>query len=62
MYKHCSTEESALRQRQFENCLLELMHQTPYSQITIGDLCDRMQLSRKSFTATSAARRIAFTP
>lgn len=49
MYKHCSTEESALRQRQFENCLLELMHQTPYSQITIGDLCDRMQLSRKSF-------------
>ena len=49
MYKHCSTEESALRQRQFENCLLELMQQTPYSQITISDICDRMKLSRKSF-------------
>lgn len=49
MYKHCSTEESARRQRQFENCLLELMQQLPYSQITIGDICDRMKLSRKSF-------------
>lgn len=49
MYKHCSTEESARRQRQFENCLLELMQQLPYSQITIGDICDRISLSRKSF-------------
>lgn len=49
MYKHCSTEESALRQRQFENCLLELMQQASYPQITVGDICDRMLLSRKSF-------------
>lgn len=49
MYKHCSTEESTLRQRQFEQCLLELMQQIPYSQITISDLCEQMNLSRKSF-------------
>lgn len=49
MYKHCSTEESALRQRQFENCLLDMMQQVPYNQITIGDICDRIGLSRKSF-------------
>lgn len=49
MYKHCSTEESAQRQREFEYCLLELMQQIPYTQITIRDICDRMNLSRKSF-------------
>ena len=49
MYQHCSTEESALRQREFENCLLELMTQAPYSQITISDICQRVGLSRKSF-------------
>lgn len=49
MYKRCTTEESALRQQQFTQCLLKLMQQTPYHQITVGDICTRMALSRKSF-------------
>ena len=49
MYKHCNTDDSARRQRQIENCLLEMMKTTPYSQITIGDICLKIGLSRKSF-------------
>ena len=49
MYRHCNTEESALRQKQLEQCLLEQMSSVPYSQITVSDICDRAGLSRKSF-------------
>lgn len=49
MYKHCNTEESARRQRQIELCLLDMMQVTPYAQITIGDICQQVGLSRKSF-------------
>lgn len=49
MYKHCTTEESVLRQRQLEGCLLELMQTIPYSHITIGHICQRADISRKSF-------------
>lgn len=49
MYKHCATEESARRQRQLEGCLLELMLQNEYPQITISHICDRAGISRKSF-------------
>ena len=49
MYKDCITEESARRQRQLEQCLLELMLTMPYSQITISDISDRAGISRKSF-------------
>lgn len=49
MYKHCATEESVQRQRQLEQCLLELMLTQNYPQITIGDICDRAGISRKSF-------------
>ncbi len=49
MYKHCNTEDSARRQRQLEQCLLELMAETPYSRITIGEICDHAGVSRKSF-------------
>ena len=49
MYKHCATEESARRQRQLESCLLELMLQQEFSQITISHICDRAGISRKSF-------------
>lgn len=49
MYKNCATEESARRQRQLEQCLLELMLTEAYGQITISDICDRAGLSRKSF-------------
>ena len=49
MYKHCTTEESVLRQRQLEKCLLELMQAVPYPQITIGHICQQADISRKSF-------------
>ena len=49
MYKHCNTEDSARRQRQLEQCLLELMAEVPYSAITIGQICERCGISRKSF-------------
>ena len=49
MYKHCTTEESVLRQRQLERCLLDLMHTLPYAQITITNICDAAGISRKSF-------------
>ena len=49
MYKHCATEESARRQRQLEQCLMELMLTESYAQITISHICDRAGISRKSF-------------
>lgn len=49
MYKQCATEESASRQRQLEQCLLELMLAGDYSQITISDISSRAGISRKSF-------------
>ena len=49
MYRHCTTEESVRRQRQLEQCLLELMQSFPYSQITVSHVCDLAGLSRKSF-------------
>lgn len=49
MYKHCATEESVRRQRQLEDCLLELMLTVEYPHITVGDICDRAGIARKSF-------------
>ena len=49
IYKDCVTEESARRQRQLEQCLLELMLTGDYSQITISDISSRAGISRKSF-------------
>ncbi len=49
MYKHCTTEESVSRQRQLEQCLMELMQTVPYTHITITHICDGAGISRKSF-------------
>ncbi len=49
MYKLCKTEQSAARQRQLEQGLLEVMKQKRYDEISISDLCDRMEIPRKSF-------------
>lgn len=49
MYKHCNTEEGAIRQRQLEQYLLELMAAQSYPQITIGQICEQAGISRKSF-------------
>ncbi len=49
MYKICKTEESARRQRQLEQGLLDMLHTRDYGDITVSDLCDKMGVSRKSF-------------
>ncbi len=49
MYKLCKTEQSQRRQREIENALLELMLHSRYEDITVSDLCARIQLPRKSF-------------
>ena len=49
MYKLCKTEQSAKRQRQVEQALLDLMLEKPYQEISITELCERMQMPRKAF-------------
>ena len=49
MYKQCKTEQSASRQRQLEAGLLQLMSIKRYEDITVSDLCDFLQIPRKSF-------------
>ena len=49
MYKLCKTEQSTQRQRQLERGLLQLMQVKRYEEISISDLCERMQIPRKSF-------------
>ena len=49
MYKLCKTEQSARRQRQLEQGLLEMMKHHRFEEISVSDLCDRMNLPRKSF-------------
>ena len=49
MYKLCKTEQSASRQRELEQGLLKLMLQMSYDEISISELCDRLQIPRKSF-------------
>lgn len=49
MYKLCKTEQSAVRQRILEEGLLEAMSVCHYDEISVSDLCDRMQIPRKSF-------------
>lgn len=49
MYKQCQTEQSAARQRQLEQGLLEAMLHQQFDQITISDLCVGMDIPRKAF-------------
>lgn len=49
MYKFCKTEQSANRQRQLEQGLLQLMLIRRYEEISVSDLCDHMNIPRKSF-------------
>lgn len=49
MYKHCTTEESVLRQRRIEQCLLENMRRCAYSSISVSDLCAQAGISRNTF-------------
>ena len=49
MYKLCKTEHSAARQRELERGLLAAMLVQPYDEISVSDLCDQMNIPRKSF-------------
>lgn len=49
MYKQCRTEQSARRQRQLEQGLLEAMLKRHYDDISVSDLCDEIGVPRKSF-------------
>lgn len=49
MYKLCKTEQSARRQRELEYCLLDMMSVRHYDEISVSDLCDHINLPRKSF-------------
>lgn len=49
MYKQCKTEQSAQRQRQLELGLMQAMLNQNYEDISVSDLCDQLQVPRKSF-------------
>ena len=49
MAKKCTTEKTANRQRWMENGLLELMQSYKFEEITVTDLCQHLNLSRRSF-------------
>ncbi len=49
MYKICKTEQSYKRQRELEAGLLQLLLRKNYEDISVSDLCEYMQVPRKSF-------------
>ena len=49
MYKLRKTEQSAKRQREIEMAFLDLMSKKSYSEITITELCETLNMPRKTF-------------
>ena len=49
MYKQCRTEQSAARQRQLEQGLLQVMLKRQYDEISVSDLCAEIDVPRKAF-------------
>ena len=49
MYKMCQTEQSAARQKELEQGLLAAMESTRFDELTVSELCQRMEIPRKSF-------------
>lgn len=49
MYKFCKTEQSFQRQRELEQGLLAMMEHHRFEEISVSDLCDRLNIPRKSF-------------
>ena len=49
MYKLCKTEQSANRQRQLEQGLLQAMLTQQYDEISVSDLCLQLSIPRKAF-------------
>ena len=49
MYKLCKTDQSTKRQREIENCLFEIMKTQKFEDITVTQLCEKMNMPRKAF-------------
>ncbi len=49
MYKLCKTEQSAARQRELERGLLQTMATVRYEDINVSELCQKLEIPRKSF-------------
>ena len=49
MYKLCVSEQSAQRQRELEAGLLSLMQTRRYEDISVSELCEQLNIPRKSF-------------
>ena len=49
MYKICRTEHSAKRQRELEKGFLQLLQKRRYEDISVSDLCEYLQIPRKTF-------------
>ena len=49
MYKICTTQTARQRQRELENGLLRFMLHHQYENIIVSELCDSLQIPRKSF-------------
>ena len=49
MAKICISVKTAFRQRWIENGLLEMMQEKKYEDISVTDLCQYLELSRRSF-------------
>ena len=49
MYKVCKTDQSARRQQQMEQALLDAMEKRRYEEITVVGLCQGMGVPRKAF-------------
>ncbi len=49
MYKICTGERSANRQRDFQNCLLDIMKSESYSKASVALLCSKIGVSRNTF-------------
>lgn len=49
MYKYCKTEQSFQRQKELEQGLLQMMEHRRFEEISVSDLCSRLDIPRKSF-------------
>lgn len=49
MYKLCKTEQSSRRQREIEFALLSEMVSRDFEDISVSDLCEKINLPRKAF-------------
>lgn len=49
MYKRCTTEKAALQQRKIEECILAVMRDKAFHDISVSSLCEQTGLSRKTF-------------